>query len=450
MINYTDNERTYNFDDIYFIKLDSDFLVYSPLRQILFKANSKAVHEIKNILIGNNECNKDILSLVDSSGLLRKLTPYQNNSLFYQRKPPLTTITISITYACNLNCIYCYADGGKNNEVISEDIMRAAILLSAEESRKHNLSQLRVGFHGTGEATLHWDILVRGVELIEQIAEEFDLTPAISLLTNGTIITPDKVDFIKKHKIRISLSMDGYKEFQDNQRPMRMNRSSFEAILGGVKYLQENGIFPPIRATITNLNVAHLEEIIDFFSTNIYKGNPGKVHFEPITICGRASKNNLSNLNPDEFIKNYKKAVILGEKKNIKVSCSGDIKPGYQKVFCAANGSNFLILPNGLISSCTRVTTMDDLLSEVFIYGFYDKSKQKFILDQKKLAFLTNLDVNRNEKCRNCFCKWQCAGHCILASMSDDGYWEMMCYISRELNKWRLDNLATKGTLKAN
>lgn len=438
--------KEYYDDDIFVIKDNDEFIVYSPLRQVVFSANPRAIKEIKALVMGvKGDFSDEFLASIKATRLLDPLDQETASSLFLKRNPPLTAVSLALTLACNLECIYCYANCGDSDVVMSEDLMYAAIEFGAENSRKKGLEQLRLGFHGTGEVTLVWELLQKGVSFAEQTAKRYNLQSVISFITNGVNISAERADYIAEHKLHLSLSMDGYKEIQDIQRPKRTKKGSFESVMQSVKNLQARDIKFAVRVTCTQYNVNHLSEIVEFFASEVFLGHGGKVHIEPVELCGRAAKSGIQNINPDEFIENYKKAVVVGESKGIRLNCSGDLKAGYLEVFCGANGNNFIVLPDGKVSCCSRVTSSDHALSDVFTYGNYNRENNTFIIDESRLGRLQQLDVHANDRCEKCFCKWHCAGNCIVRSMSNDGHSEMMCYVTRELVKWRLHRLLEFG-----
>jgi uncharacterized protein len=436
-------------NDIFVIEDGDEYIVYSPLRQVVFSANASAVKEIQELIdVPKDDFSGEFFDSIKATGILESIDPEAASSLFLKRKSPLTRISLALTLACNLECIYCYASCGDSDVIMSEDTIYAAIETIAENCHNEGFGELRLSFHGTGEVTLVWNLLEKSISFAEKTADKYNLTPAFSLITNATAITPKIADYILEHDIHLSISMDGYKEIQDIQRPKISKKSSFESVMKGIGYLQEREIKFSIRATCTQYNVNHLSEIVEFFASDVFRGargNGGKIHIEPVELCGRAAETGVQGIDADVFIENYKKAVLVGDAHGIRLNCSGDLKGGYQEVFCGANGNNFIVFPNGNVSCCSRVSSADHELADAFIYGKYDAENKTFNIDQKKLESLQQLDVTRNDRCKNCYAKWHCAGNCIERSLSSTGNWEMMCYVTRELVKWRLHRLLECG-----
>lgn len=431
-------------NDIFAISTSpNEYLIYSPIRQIVFKANSSALSQIKEHLDNKKTENQsEVISQLESIGFFTPLSQSEILKRVPLQGSPQTTLTISLTYSCNLKCVYCYASAGEQLGRISEPAMLSAIDYIAQNIKTKGYKTMRLSFHGTGEATVAWDLLEKGVEYAEQVVSRLGLELYTTVTTNATKITPDRADYFLKHNIHVSVSLDGYDEIQNAQRPFRNGKGSFQAVMQSLNVLKEKGIYTAFRATVLPESTDKMEQTVEFLAEDIFK-NGGKIHFEPVEKCGRALENDSADeIDANLFLENYKRAVELGNKKGIQVKCSADFRLGYRRFFCSANGRIFLILPTGEISSCTRVTTQDDMLSDTFFFGKYDEKQNLFNIDETKLEKLVSINVDTNPKCEKCFCKYHCGGQCLAASMSSNEHWEKMCYITRELGKWRLMKLA--------
>ena len=99
---------------------------------------------------------------------------------------------------CNLQCKYC----------IQHDIVRDITPHGINEDvidyihkvRKSQSSGLRLNFYG-GEPLIFWNDIKQYAEKLKKVQ--------LNIITNGKLLTQDKVDFINDHKISIGLSYDG-------------------------------------------------------------------------------------------------------------------------------------------------------------------------------------------------------------------------------------------------
>jgi uncharacterized protein len=118
--------------------------------------------------------------------------------------------------------------------------------------------------------------------------------------------------------------------------------------------------------------------------------------------------------------------------------------------FCAAPGDGFSVLPEGIASSCFDVTEQSDPRARIFHYGRYDQSADRFVFDHQRLAGLRALSVENLSFCRDCFCRWHCAGDCLAkvfersGSASHEG--SPRCGLNRALTLADLQDLVRAET----
>ena len=114
--------------------------------------------------------------------------------------------SIALSEQCNLNCAYCNVDKNSKKR-IDPDIF----IQRYREMREQNPNELiQIDFYG-GEPLLQFDI-------VQKIVETLCVEPNIKFFmpTNGLLLTEDKLNFLNKHKVKLSLSYDGL--WQDKNR----------------------------------------------------------------------------------------------------------------------------------------------------------------------------------------------------------------------------------------
>jgi len=159
-------------------------------------------------------------------------------------------LDLCITGRCNLKCRYCfYAD----EMAARNDLPTERWLALFEELGK--LGVQRVCLSG-GEAFTRPDLF----ELIDGIIAS---RMRYSMLTNGTLITPDtlKAFHVGKRRLRldsIQVSIDGSRaEIHDQSRPPK----SFDRALAGLRLLKEAGFPVTVRVTVNRTNLDDLPNI---------------------------------------------------------------------------------------------------------------------------------------------------------------------------------------------
>lgn len=169
-------------------------------------------------------------------------------------KKPVPVVAWNLTSRCNLKCVHCYADA---NEFPADNE------LSTEEAKQFidDLAEMKIPvllFSG-GEPLLRKDI--------------FELTSyatskglKCSLSTNGTLITPEVAEKLKKAGFTyVGVSIDGLEKTNDHFRGVK---GAFERALEGLLNAKEAGILTGIRFTVTKYNIEDIPDIIDLLAEN--------------------------------------------------------------------------------------------------------------------------------------------------------------------------------------
>ena len=159
-----------------------------------------------------------------------------------------STLIISITPRCNLNCEGCYASAAGNIK------RRKSLKTKTQAKTPLNREQWRKVIKEAGELGIFVNIIAGGEpflfpELIELCGEFKDQTFVI--FTNGTALTETDYDLLKRStNLAIIVSIEGSPEFTDKRR----GSGVYEKALKTIKSLDQIGVPTGISATITRMN----------------------------------------------------------------------------------------------------------------------------------------------------------------------------------------------------
>lgn len=190
---------------------------------------------------------------------------------------------IAITYKCNLACRFCYAGCNckkepwsisKINETIkglsykstvgktsSDTIVKD---MTTEEVKKvlymikYDAEVPSVSFTG-GEPTLRKDLC----ELVEYATS---IGLRVNLISNGTQLNEDYIDRLIKAGLKSAqISLEGGSaKVHDN---LTQVKGSFEKTVNAVKLLLKKNIHVHTNTTLNQLNVPHIDELVEFIAT---------------------------------------------------------------------------------------------------------------------------------------------------------------------------------------
>ncbi len=378
-------------DDFFLISDKQRNLIYSPLRRVVFEVFPLGITEIRRCQNeGTIETIFERKKLQEKKVLVNRVgKPY---------KP--MQIVLSLTSNCNLRCIYCYAEAGKNSRTMSWQIAKNAIDETIKNLREAGRNEFRLTFHGGGEPFVAFKLMQKCISYVNEIWKG---KKDFSVVTNGTLITPERADWLAENEFRLTVSLDGPPDVQNIQRPKANGEGSYDDVISGGQLLKERGLKFGIRSTITNFNVFKMNKLLE-----IAKSLDCGLKLEPFTPVGRGAETEI--LSQEDYFNQYMIASRLA--KEIKVHLKSTYFPGFDPkcIFCAGDGEMFCVLPDGKISTCSRVTKEDDFLADTFIIG--EVTGKGLIVDSGKVEELRHLNVMFYEQCKNCFAKWYCMGGC--------------------------------------
>lgn len=166
-------------------------------------------------------------------------------------------VQLLMAQGCNLGCRYCYAWRNGSNQkgtLMPWEIAKATVdhLIRNSGSRPN----LQVTFFG-GEPLLNYEVMRQIVEYCRGIEKTTPKRFTFELITNGTLLTAEITDWIVSEKFLLFVSIDGWKEMHNYNRPSMSGDDMYDTILKNALYANERykatGLAPmKVRANLTN------------------------------------------------------------------------------------------------------------------------------------------------------------------------------------------------------
>ena len=181
-----------------------------------------------------------------------------------------STFTFIVTEACQLKCKYCYLIGKNNAHKMSFDIARKAIDYIFSESYLQNVDKAVFDFIG-GEPLLEIklisDIVDYIVDYLSSHKHKWVLTYEIRITTNGLLYNNSEVqNFIERYKdhLSISISIDGNKEKNDENRIYSNGKGSYNDIIENVHLWMNQFPNEGTKMTISHNDVPYVYESLKY------------------------------------------------------------------------------------------------------------------------------------------------------------------------------------------
>lgn len=307
---------------------------------------------------------------------------------------------LHLTHQCNLSCQYCYVP--RTNERMTPSTAKRSVEAVYRSAVVHNCERVRLKYAG-GEPTLNLDALRAAQAQAERLSVQTGIGLETVVLTNGTLLTDDLLDYLLAHSVQVMVSLDGVGPYQNGQRPLNGRRgNSFGLIAHALDRLMERGISPHVSVTITGQSLEGLLDLVEFlldrqlqFSFNFCREPDGFPLSGPLSFT------------PEKIVNGLRGAFRVIERKlpghSLLSNLTDRADLGIRHLYACGVGQNYLVIhSNGAISKCQMdmahpVTTIaaDDPLA--FVRADTDG--------------IQNLAVEEKE-CRECVWRYRCAGGC--------------------------------------
>jgi len=299
----------------------------------------------------------------------------------------------AVTYRCNLNCGFCYVGAKEYGELSTNDAKKVLFKIIKEAQVPS------VSFTG-GEPLLRKDLC----ELVKYASE---LGLWTNLITNGTLITEERVQVLKDAGLSsVQVSIEGHNPEVHDRATGKLG--SFDATVKGIKLLLKAGIPVHTNTTVSRINLPYLEEIVLLAK----KIGLQRLSMNLVIPCGSASERKDLWVSYSEVGDHIMRVKHRAEQENIKFlwyspvpMCTfNPIAYGFGNKSCAAITGLLSIDPLGNIIPCSSWRKpVGSLLTEKFTT----------IWNSEMLGYFKNIEY-APEECRECIHLEVCKGACPL------------------------------------
>ena len=174
-----------------------------------------------------------------------------------------TTLHIAVvTTRCNLACNYCQT--ASNNPLDMNIEVATRIIKYLFDVRNPNITLELQG----GEPLLNWDT----VKFLVEHTRKFNTTNKnihICMVTNGILLSEEKIDFLLDHNVSICISLDGPEHLHNSNRVFDNGKGSYKFAIAAIQRLKDaykkRKISKPIDLlpTFTKHNIPFVKDVID-------------------------------------------------------------------------------------------------------------------------------------------------------------------------------------------
>lgn len=359
-------------------------------------------------------------------------TLFESKKLGVRAGDNLRCLELSVSETCNFRCTYCTFWRNKAESGVS--VMKPELAIAivkdflASLPVKPEIHQSPLIYFGTGEPLLNWKVITRVVEFVRGLSEGDVIK--LSLITNGSLVTKEKLSFLGKHAVSLGMSLDGPPDIQRSQRPAISPRiDSGKVVLDALVMAREMDFqFSCLSATYDSLGFEkHAKYVLDLCHEF------GIPEFDlDYDIDSLNEHSDIEGIS-EEILAGYYAARALG------IGVFGYWIVPYENIvqkkkkvpeFCQNyTGESVCITPKGEFKLCGY---------EPVSIGKFPNIKaalESEVYSQKILLNETGIDA----ACTGCELEGVCAGQCPISSRKTAS-WEAGCNLYRVITRKLLQN----------
>ncbi|MDV3349034.1 GRRM system radical SAM/SPASM domain protein [Leptolyngbyaceae cyanobacterium CCMR0082] len=221
----------------------------------------------------------------------------QNPAKGRQQFGPIKLVVIQPTTFCNLDCSYCYLPNRQQKHKFSLDLLEP--IFREVFSSSFLSDQFTIVWHAGEPLTMPISFYEAAIGKIQELSDQYNHRAcrySHSLQTNATLINHAWCSFIKKHKIKVGVSLDGPAFIHDVHRVTRKGLGTHAATMRGIEQLKKNHIDFSVISVLTEQSLSYPDELYHFFLSNgIYR-----VGFNVEEIEGNHQASSLNTQDADD------------------------------------------------------------------------------------------------------------------------------------------------------
>ena len=429
--------KTRGKEHAYCFKTAKEYYVYDVNTDKIIQVSFETYNFLENN-IWDEKAEREIEKLINEGYLKRtrveEVKHFATDFLESYLENRMNQLVLQVTQKCNLRCSYCvYSGDYKNRNHSQKEMSWETAKEAVDYLYGHSMSSedIYISFYG-GEPLLMFRLIKEVVEYVKR--EYCQRTVHFNLTTNGTLFTPEIVQYFIKNNIQIMFSLDGPKEVHDKNRIFAgSNRGSFEKLRDSMKmiysmdrkYYKKNVSFNTVldpqnelrtiyefldKDRLISKNLSRISVLNDNYTDKQCEFSGEFVEEQEyeyfkcfLSKLKRINEKFVARAVKEEFDNEMREIKQHEEKMQEEISKvnhhSGPCIPGAKKIFVTAEGN---------IYPCERVSE----ISEVSKIGDIKKG-----IDKNKVLNLLNIERYSQDRCKDCWAYQHCT---ICIACADD------------------------------
>jgi His-Xaa-Ser system radical SAM maturase HxsB len=327
------------------------------------------------------------------------------------------------TLRCNQKCVYCHSSAAPSCDS-NRDMDRETAIKTLEFIFQTPATDITIEFQG-GDTLENFELFKFIITEAKRLNEKHRKKINFELVTNLTLMTEERLDWIAQEGVQVSTSLDGPKEIHDKNRKYENGAGTYDDVAKWLARFRQRGIPVGALMVTTRHSLKHWKGIIDEY----VRWGLHSIQIKPLNPLGFAEKTwKEIGYTPEEFIEFWKKCadytlelnrqgIMIRERKIslilAKILTKRDPSFLDFRNPCGAVIGQLAYNYNGDIFTCDEGRNY-----EMCILGNVKESKYAEVISQEKSQFFISSSMNENLLCDNCAYKSWC-GTCPVVNYAE-------------------------------
>jgi len=327
-----------------------------------------------------------------------------------------------LTENCNFRCKYCFIKNQESPDHNSGNMTLEVAIKGLDffchriaKDPKQFESEKTIVFYG-GEPLLNWNVLKILLPKIEEYIQNGKLPKKtiLNMVTNGSLITNEIAETLKKHNVQVSISIDGDSFATNSSRIYADGRPVYRDIKRGFLVCKENGMNIGASCTLSEASISDFGTTLKVLLDECQVTNLG---FN-LMIAGEDKLNDGYNERAAKFIidafKVFRERGVYEDR--IMRKATSFVESKVWPFDCGATGGNQIVIaPDGDIGICHGFLAKRKYFPTNVYDDDFEMSENP---DYKEWSMRSPLNM---PQCQECSALGICGGGCPFQSEIEKG-----------------------------
>lgn len=387
--------------DVYHLPTGTVELVVSPLRRVSAAVNEAAIPVLREALLWNGPLPEPPLH-----ELTVALSEPRDEPAVPKGAAAPPFLGLILTRGCNMGCRYCDFDSGQSDCDMDEELVSQSLGGWARWVVDAGGRQLNLHFFG-GEPFVRPDLIELAVHRLRFLGQKYDLPTHVEASTNG-LFNRETLGFVEDYFDAIVLSLDGQAQDHNPHRPLRGGAASFDSVWAMAQALARSPVEVCVRCCVSSVNVGRMPQIAEWLCREL---RPSSVTFESMKPTPPSAAAGLLPPDPLLFARGFVAARRIARLAGIEcVYAALSDRPRH--TFCPVGQDAFIVAPDRSVRSC-YLRKSDWLAAGLDMQLGRVDEDGRLLIGTEAVQRLRDAVADR-VRCRRCFCRWSCAGGCVV------------------------------------